>query len=389
MEYNFDKDTNRKETNSFKWKSLKNLYGNDNIYPMWVADMEFETSPAIRERMKRRIDEGVFGYELLSKEYFDAVKYWMSQKHSYDIESEWILYCSSGMVGLSATLQALTNEGDEILLNTPAYGNFFSTILGCGRKVLESPLKLENAMYHFDFEDMEKCVTSKTKAFLLCNPHNPVGRVWTLEELEKVLEFCKKHRLIVISDDIHFDFVFEGKHTMVGKMATGRKVQIITITSPGKSFNVAGTQVANLIIEDEDIRKKVQRKIKDMAYPFEHIFAEAVIIGAYRESNDWLDHILKYIYENKKMFANTIKEKCVPLKTILSEGTYLAWVDCTDLGLNSEELHRFWEEKCGVAVSYGEEFGKAGEQHVRINLACPRSKIIQILQQIQSAISNI
>lgn len=379
----FDKATLRKNTNSFKWKALNSLYGDENLYPMWVADMEFEVSPAIQKRIQERVDEAVYGYELLSPQYDKAVQYWLRKRHGYAAEKEWIVYCSTVMTGLSVVLQAMTEKGDEVMIHTPVYGNFFSVIKGCQRKVKEIPLLIKEERWTFDMEKMERDITSRTKVLLVCNPHNPVGRVWDEEELSEIILFCKKHHLLLISDEVHYDFIFEGKHTMVAAAAKKSHIPLVTLISPGKTFNVAGIQTATMIIEDESIRNRVCDTMRAMAYPFEHAFAEAVTIGGYLESEQWLEELLEYLKKNRMDFEQYFRENLPELKVVHSQATYLMWVDCSGLQLADEELHRFWIEDCHLALSDGREFGAAGRQHVRFNIACDRASMMRALEQIR------
>ena len=380
--YDFDKSTDRKKTNAFKWKALKNLYGDEELYPMWVADMEFETAPAVKRRILERAEQGIFGYELLSDKYGKAVKHWLGKRHGYQIDEGWVVYCSSVMTGLSAALQALTKEGDEILINPPIYGNFFQTIQGCGRKTLEIPLVEKAGKMTFDMERMERAVSDRTKASLLCSPHNPTGRVWTKKELGEIIDFCRRHHLLLFSDEVHFDLVFEGEHCMTACQNRREDVKVITFVSPGKSFNVAGMQTASMIIEDPCIRSDVQKKMKAMSYPFEHSFAEAVTVGAYLESEQWLNELLDYLGENRRIFTDFISANIPVLRVVPSEATYLMWVDCHSMDLDDEELEKFWIQRCHLALSDGREFGTGGSQYVRFNVACQRESLKKVLEQM-------
>lgn len=382
MKYNFDKDTNRKSTNSFKWNCIPENSENE-LYPMWVADMEFEASEGIRNRLFRRVEEGVYGYELLSEKYYEAVRHWLFFRHQYKVEKESVVYCANTMVGLSTVVQTLTKPGDEVLTLTPAYGNFFHTIEGCGHRVIESELVLKDNRFTFCLEDMEKRVSSRTKVFLLCNPQNPTGTVWTKEELKRLCGFCQKHRLIILSDEIHYDLIFGAEHTMMARVSEASGIDTITLTAPGKTFNVAGIQSASMIINNMDIRQEVQRTMKSLSYPFEHAFAEAVTIGAYLESEEWLEEMLAYIGENRRIFQNFVKKYLPVLQMADSRATYLMWVDCSKMGLPPEELYAFWRNKCGVVINEGREFRGNADNFVRFNVACQRNRLIRVLEHIK------
>lgn len=382
MKYRFDQSIDRSCTNSFKWRA-RNLksYGK-NIYPMWVADMEFEVAPAIQDRLMQRMNERIFGYELLSDEYYEAIKYWVKKRHDCEVNVDQILYCANMMSGLSVILQTYTEENDEILMNVPTYGNFYNTIKGCKRIVIESRLKEKNQRFTFDFADMESRVTEKTKAFLLCNPHNPTGTVWTSEELEKICQFCKRKQLFIISDEAHYDFVFSGQHTMMRKISEKYKVPTITMISPGKSFNVAGLQTASLLVDEIEMKKTLFNTMNAMAYPFEHAFAEAATIGAYLESEEWFDEVYDYIKCNKDMTVKYIRENIPVLRVPDSAATYLLWVDCQGMKMTEDEIMEFWKNECNVLPSDGREFGDAGKQYIRLNLACPKQALETVLRNI-------
>ena len=384
MIYQFDDTIDRSRTNSFKWKA-KNLENSGKVlYPMWVADMEFSVSPAIAKRLSERVEEGVFGYELLSDKYYDAVKYWLKKRHGCSLENDDILYCAGSMSGLSAVLQTFTEKNDEILVNVPVYGNFYNVIKGCGRIVSESRLLEVNGRFTFDLEDMRRQVSKKTKGVLLCNPHNPTGTVWTEDELRKICSFCKKYNLFIISAEVHYDFVFSGRHIMVREIAGEYNVPVITIISPGKSFNVAGIQTAALLVQGYKMKQMIKDTMSAMAYPFEHSFAQDVTVGAYLESEDWFDAVYEYIKENRELTVNYIKNNLPLLRVPQSDATYLLWIDCSAMRMTEDDIMGFWRDKCGVLPSDGREFGEAGRQYVRLNLACPRENLKRVLDNIKA-----
>lgn len=381
---NLDVPIDRRFTNSYKWKDLRSKDTDMEIYPMWVADMEFKASPAILKRLQDRVEDGILGYDTLSDSYYDAVSYWLDHRHSYKVSKDNILYSANSMVGLSVIIQAFTDKEDEILLNSPVYGNFFKTIVESDRKILESPLIEKNGRLTFDINDMESIVNDKTKILLICNPQNPTGTVWTKEELKELCQFCKKHNLYLVSDEVHYDFIFNNAvHTVAALVAEEMSVQTFTIISPGKSFNIAGVQSASIIIKDEEMRERFMEVMEGMNYPFAHAFAEAVTVGAYKESENWLYEVVEYIDENRKIFIKFIEENIQILKVTKSDSTYLMWVDCTDLKLSDQSLNELWQEKCKLILSHGSEFGSNYGQFRRFNIACQREKLIEILERIQ------
>ena len=381
-EYNLDKDTHRCQTNSFKWNARTLEGDSGKLYPMWVADMEFEAASGIKEELAKRMHEGVFGYELLSDQYYNAVIYWLNKRHNCNVTKDRIVYCANTMLALSVILQTYTDPGDGVLLNTPAYGNFFTTIEGCKRKVERSPLELVDDRFTFNLSDMESKLTSNTKAFLLCNPHNPNGTVWTEDELCMLCEFCEKHGLLMISDEVHYDFCYQ-KHTMLMKIASEYDVPVFTLISPGKSFNLAGLQSANIIVPNASESSKLINTIVSMQYPFEHAFVEAATIGAYTKSENWFDAVYDYIKSNKALLISCINEHCSKLKVHVTEATYLLWVDCTGLGLADDALMEFWKDDVGILPSSGLEFGIEGSGYVRLNLACQKCHVERIVTKLK------
>lgn len=381
--FNLDKDNGREFTNAFKWKSRDLTSGNGSIYPMWVADMEFEVSPGIIEELNNRIAQGVFGYELLSDRYYEAVGYWLEKRHTCKIKKETIVYCANTMTALSVILQTYTKPGEGILLNTPTYGNFFAAIEGCGRVVQRSPMELVDDRFTFNISDLESQVTKQSKAFLLCNPHNPSGTVWSEEELRMVCEFCERHGLFMISDEVHYDFCFR-KHTMLMNVAEEYNVSVFTLISPGKSFNLAGLQSANIIAPNEKESHELMHTIEAMQYPFEHAFVEAATIGAYTKSEEWFDSVYDYIKTNREILMSCIKKYSPRMKIHSSEATYLLWIDCTGMELNDDALMEFWRMKIGILPSSGLEFGEEGSGYVRLNLACQRIHVERIANRLKS-----
>ena len=386
---NFDKDNHRNRTNSYKWKNLKERSIDDEIYPMWVADMEFKSPPAVLKRLQNRIEEGVMGYEVLSDEYYDSVSYWLDKRHSYKVNNEDIVCCADATIAMSVFIQRFTEPGDEILINSPVYGGFLTTIEGCGRKVIESPLKNNNGKYTLDFEDMEKLITPKTKVILICNPQNPTGTVWSEKELEELCGFSKKHNLYIISDEVHYDFIFNGKnHIMTAKISEKMGIDTFTIISPGKTFNISGTRAASIIIKNKEMREKFNEYMSKMKYPFCHDFVEAATVGAYMESEEWFEEVKSYIAENRQIFEQFINDRLTGLSVAKGDSTYLMWVDCSGLNLSDEELEILWKEKCKLILSNGSEFGTGYNQFRRINIACQIEKLISILNRIEKVFKN-
>ena len=384
---NFDKIVERRYMNSYKWKDLKSPDVDMEVYPMWVADMEFKSSPAIQQQMQERVEAGIFGYETLTPEYFKVVSEWLETRHSYKADVNEIVFCADTMIGISTYLQAASEVNDEVMLLTPVYGNFFSTITGCGRKVIECPLIEQDGRFTISLELMEEKVSEKTKVLLLCNPQNPTGTVWTKEELKDICLFCKKHGMSVISDEVHYEFVFNNAHhTVAASVAEEVGVMAATVISPGKSFNVPMISGASLIIKDKEMREKTATIMENLKYPFAHAFVEGVTIAAYTKSIEWLDAVKYYIEENKRIFREYFEKHFPQLKVVNSDATYVMWVDCSGLHMSDDELEKFWRDDCKLILSQGSEFGTGFNQYRRFNVACSKIKLEEILERISKQI---
>ncbi len=382
MKYDFDQVIDRRGTDCVKWDVADRVFKGEDLLPMWIADMDFPTAPAIQEEIVKRVERGVFGYGMMPAAYYDAVISWMRRRHGCEVQKEWISYTAGIVTALNYAVQAVTEPGDEVMVHTPVYHPFYDAVEAQGRVLIKSPLKEDDLYYTIDIEDMERRVTPRTKALLFCSPHNPVGRVWKKEELQQVADFCKRHDLVVIADEIHHDLVYS-KHTMFLNVDEEIAQRSIVCTAPSKTFNVAGVQVSNTIIPNEELRKKFKDLlVKAHAYSA-HVFAAPTLIGAYDGSEDWLDELVVYLEGNMDLFCETIRKELPMLKVRKPEGTYLAWVDCSGLGLTAEELKSFMVEKCGLALSAGAGFGEEGEQFMRFNLACPRATVEECLRRLK------
>lgn len=385
--YNFDKITERRGTNCVKWDSD---FVTEQVTPMWIADMDFEVAPAIQRRLRERVEHGVFGYQFLSEEYYTAIIDWMKRRHQLEVKKEWISYVPNVVLGLTLAIRTVSDPGDELIICTPVYGPFYRSIEDTGRVVVESPMKNENGYYTIDFEDFERKITKKTKAMILCNPHNPVGRVWSREELEKIADICIRHNLYIISDDIHSELVTkEHPHTFMCTISEEVREKCITFTSPSKAFNLASVHVANCFISNPELRERFQN-ISEKSHATENnAFAEAALRGAYEESADWLDELNAYIEENFDYIVNYIRKEIPQITVYKPEGTYLLWLDCRRLGLSDDKIHDFLLEECRLAVNDGTFFGKEGKGFVRMNAACPRKLIQDVLELLREKLCTL
>ena len=387
--YNFTDAPNRKNQGCTKWDKADLLYGGQNLLPMWIADMDFEVAPPIVSAIEKRVQNKVFGYDFLTDEYFEAVKGWMKKRHHYEIEKEWITFTPGIVTALHMAVNAVTQPGDEVLITSPVYGPFFGATTDEGRTLVDVPLIEEDGYYTMDFEGMEKAVTPKTKAMLLCSPHNPCGRVWTREELEKLDAFCQKHNIFVIADEIHNDLILtDREHIMYGNVSEHAKMNSIICTAPSKTFNLAGIQGSNILIANEEVRKVFQAQVAK-AHASANDFAGPATIAAYNESEAWLDELLEVLKSNSQYFVDFIHEHCPELKVRMNEATYLMWLDCRGLGMTEEELGKWFAEKVGIAANAGSWFGKTGTNFRRLNMACPRSFVEDACQRIEKAVKEL
>lgn len=381
MKYDFDKIVPRRGTNSVKWDVAKE----DGVIPMWVADMDFQAAPCIRQALKERMDHGVFGYTLVPNSYYESIISWFDRRHQWHIERDWILYTSGVVPAISAIIKALTEPGDKVLVQTPVYNCFFSSIRNNGCTTAENALVRKGNSYEIDFDDFEKqAADEKTKVFLLCNPHNPAGRVWTPEELSRMNDICLKHGVQVISDEIHCELVMPGyKFTPFAAVSKACQDNCITTNSPTKSFNIAGLQIANIITNNDTIKRKIDRAININEVCDVNPFGVIALQAAYNEGESWIDQLNLYLWENYKVLKDFFQEHLPKLKVLKLEGTYLVWIDISATGLKADELTNELLQHGKVMVNSGTMYGKTtGADYLRINIAMPRSLMLEALLRI-------
>ena len=381
MKYDFDKIIPRRGTNSVKWDVAKE----DGVIPMWVADMDFHAAPCIRQALKERMDHGVFGYTLVPNSYYESIISWFDRRHQWHIERDWIIYTSGVVPAISAIIKALTEPGDKVLVQTPVYNCFFSSIRNNGCTTAENALVRKGNSYEIDFDDFEKqAADEKTKVFLLCNPHNPAGRVWTPEELSRMNDICLKHGVKVIADEIHCELVMPGyKFTPFAAVSKACQDNCITTNSPTKSFNIAGLQIANIITNNDTIKRKIDRAININEVCDVNPFGVIALQAAYNEGESWIDQLNLYLWENYKVLKDFFQEHLPKLKVLKLEGTYLVWIDISATGLKADELTNELLQHGKVMVNSGTMYGKTtGADYLRLNIAMPRSLMLEALQRI-------
>lgn len=379
--FDFDTVINRRGTNSYKWDIVKE----EDVIPLWVADMDFKTAPAILEALKKRVEHGVFGYTLVPDSYYEAIINWFARRHNWQIDRSWIIYTTGVVPAVSCAIKALTLPGEKVLIQTPDYNCFFSSIKNNGCEVAENELVRRGDSYEVDFEDFERqCADEKTTVFLLCNPHNPVGRVWTKEELERMNDICLTHGVRVISDEIHCELVMPGhRFTPFAAISDACRDNSVVLNSPTKAFNIAGLQIANIICADPAMRRRIDRAVNINEVCDVNPFGVVALQAAYNESEEWLDSLNHYIWGNYLALKEFIAKELPRLEVTRLEGTYLAWVDIKATGLTSDEAYEKLMKEGRVYVNSGTMYGRrAGEGYLRINLACPRATLLEGMKRM-------
>ena len=383
MKYNFDEQTNRLNTNSYKWDSASS----DDIIPLWVADMDFKTAPAIIEALRKRVDQGIFGYTYVADDYYNACINWFSRRHGLNFKKSDVVYTSGVVPAISAVIKALTQPGDKVIVQTPVYNCFFSSIRNNECKLAENELILKENTYFIDFEDLErKAADSDTKILLLCNPHNPAGRVWTKDELTRIGEICRKNNVTVVSDEIHCELVYPPyKYTPFASIGDFID-DSVTCVSPSKAFNTAGLQIANIICRDEEKRGKIDKAININEVWDVNPFGVLATIAAYTHGEDWLQELIAYLKGNYEYLLDFSQREFPQFSVLKLEGTYLAWIDCRSLGVPSEELEEKLLKEGKVWLNAGDMYGKAGEGFMRINLATQRTRLEEGLKRVKKVL---
>lgn len=389
--YSFDEVVERRGTHSLKWDFAPSLSGSQTLLPLWVADMDFKAAPAIVEAVNARAAHGIYGYTGISEEYRIAVVNWMQLRHQWHIQPEWISVITGIVPALNMLMQAFAQPGDQVVIQPPVYYPFFNAIRNNGQTALYNTLVDRDGYYAIDFEDLDmKLSDPRTTVMILCSPHNPVGRVWTEEELRQIAERCLANDVLLISDEIHHDLVFAPhKHIATASLSEEIAANTITCTAPSKTFNLAGLQSSNIIISDEKKRRRFQQALDRNGVFAINPFADVATIAAYEEGGPWVDDLLDYLSGNIDLVESYLQEKLAPLTMRRPEGTYLAWIDCRQLGMSTLEMQKFMEEKAGVVMNQGHVFGETGAGFQRLNLACPRVLLAEGLDKIAYALNSI
>lgn len=377
MKYDFDKVIDRRPFGSLKWNVKPGEI------PLWIADMDFEAPPCILKALEKQVNHGIFGYSIIPDEWAESYISWWKRRHNFEIKSEWLIFCRGIVPSISSCVRKLTTPGEKVLLMTPSYNNFFNSIVNNGRFVKESPLAFDGKNYSIDFERLEEDLKDpQVSLMILCNPQNPTGNIWSREELCKIGDLCKKHGVTVISDEIHCDFTIPGKSYVPFASASETCKNIsINCVSPGKCFNIAGLNTAAVFVADPFLRHKVWRSLNTDECAEPNVFAVGVAIAAFNEGEDWVNQFNEYMFKNRKIAEDFIRENIPSLTAVHGEATYLLWVKLPD-GTDGNDFTKRLRESTGLYINAGNVYGKTGENFVRINLACPESLLRSALQKL-------
>lgn len=388
MKYNFDQIIDRRGTNSYKWDTPSD----GDVIPMWVADMDFCTAPAVTEAVMRRARHGIYGYVTVPEVFYQATINWFKTRHHWTIERDWILYTSGVVPAISAIIKAFTSPGDKVIVQQPVYNCFFSSIRNNGCEIVDNALIATHDTYVMDYDDLDKKTQDdKVKLLLLCNPHNPTGRVWTREELSQVGEICARNHVIVVSDEIHCELTMPGyDYVPYASISPEMQDQCITCVSPSKAFNTAGLQIANIVTNHDEWRRKIDRAINDNEVCDVNPFGVEALIAAYNQGADWLEQLRHYLWQNYTALKNYFKQHMPACKVTKLEATYLVWVNIEPTGVTSDQLTQLLLTEGKVMVNSGTMYGQGqGEGYIRINIACPRARMLEGLQRIAHVVNHL
>lgn len=391
MLYDFDTVIDRLPTSSSKWSYRKQRTGVEDVIPMWIADMDFACAPEIVEAIKARAAHPIYGYTVRTDAWYNGLINWMKKRHDWSgIQRDWICFSPGVVAGFNMTIQAYSHPGDKVILQPPVYYPMKNAIFNNGRQMVENPLKIVNGRYVMDYEDLEKKIDGRTKMIILCSPHNPVGRVWTRSELEQLVEVCERKDIVIVSDEIHLDLILgKIKHTPTAIVSEKAMQRTVTLVAPSKTFNVAGLTNSAAIIPNKKLRDAFLNVLQNNSVGGGNIFGAVAQEAAYAHGEPWLEELLAYLRGNLKYFEDFLAEKIPVLKVYPLEGTYLAWVDCTSLGMDDASLKEFMLKKAKLWFDEGTMFGSGGSMFMRINIACPRSMLKMALERLEKAVKAL
>ncbi|WP_435656659.1 MalY/PatB family protein [Brucella pituitosa] len=392
--FDFDTLVDRRSSNSMKWtgaaKFLSGIEPDPELLAMWVADMDFRAPPAVIEALHEAVDHGVFGYPNgATTSYLNAIVSWQGRRFGWNVSPDWIVQTSGIIQGVKTAVQAFSHPGDSVLIQPPVYAHFRDDVLANGRRITNAPLVLENGRYRFDPVVFERAIFPNTKLFILCNPHNPTGNVWSADELQVMGEICMRHGVLVIADEIHEDLILNPakRHIPFASLSEEFRQNSVTCTSPSKTFNLAGLQSANVLIPNRRLREEYSRQLDRNAFELVNILGMVAAEAAYSHGEPWLEEMLAYLRANQRHFADELRKAAIGIDVLPADALYLAWMDCRRFISDADELNRFFLTKAKVWLDNGPKFGAEGEGFMRVNLACPRSTVDEALERIIRAAS--
>ena len=391
MKYNFDEIIDRKNTDAIKVERCKALFGTENVLPLWVADMDFKTPDFILDAIKKRLEHPVLGYSMPPRNMLPLFMQWVYDHHQWELKREWVGFVPGIVPALSFAVQSLTNAGDEIIVQPPVYYPFFNVVKNNNRTLINNTLIDKDEKYVIDFQDLESKITPQTKLFILCNPHNPGGRVWTRDELEILAGICKKNQITVISDEIHADMVLPGKtkHTPFATISDWASENTVTFMAPSKVFNMPGLISSSYIIKNKTLRDKFEAFLEASEMNAGNIFAYAATVACYEKGEDWRTQMLDYVNGNVEFVSEFLKRNIPQIKPMIPEASFLLWLDCKALGMETDDLFRFFVDKAGLGLNKGTIFGPGGEYHLRMNVACSRKVLEKAMIQLKDAVDEL
>ena len=390
MTYNFDEQINREGTNSVKHGLKEKLFGRNDIIPMWVADMDFKAPDCVSEAIQERAKHQIYGYSFRPDTFYQSAVDWMARRHQWNIQPSWICFLSGIVTGVNLSILVFTQPGDKVMIQPPVYFPFFEGIKKNNRTLVENRLVLENGRYQIDFNDFEKQLQSGVKLFILSNPHNPGGNVWTREELRKMGELCIKYDTLIISDEIHGDIVFPpNKYQPMASVSEEIANHTITFIAPSKTFNIAGLASSVSVISNKKLQDKFAHMLDSLHIANGNIFGAVAFEAAYRYGGEWLDQLISYLKQNLTFLSDYIHQRIDGIQVIQPEGTYLTWMDCRGLPVENDKIHQFMVNEARIGMNEGASFGQNGIGFERLNFGCPRSVLEKALGQLESTVNKL
>jgi cystathionine beta-lyase len=390
MSYNFDEIIDRNDTLSVKYGLRKKIFGREDAIPLWVADMDFKTPDFIVDAIKERADHEIYGYSYRPDSFYQAAQNWVKKRHNWSIDFSWLTFTPGIVPGVNLSVLEFTEPGDKIMIQPPVYFPFFHAVKKNNRTLVENKLVLNNGRLEIDFQDFEKQLQNGVKMFILSNPHNPGGNVWTRDELKRMGELCLEYNVLILADEIHSDIVFPGhKYIPMASLSEEIAENTLTFIAPSKTFNIAGLAISVGIISNRKLRDRFNNMMDRIHIANGNLFGTVALEAAYRYGEDWLDQLLQYLKKNLDFLTRYIEKNIPQIKVIQPEGTYLVWLDCRELNVPNDQIHKFMIEKAGVAFNDGASFGENGQGFQRLNFGCPRSVLEKALDNIKKAVEEI